>query len=128
MGSDNNIKKFFNLLFPEIAKGAFIEIRYKKPGITGLAQRWAEGVSELVQNLAAQSGKIKEWEMWFGVCPRTGQDGSKKAVKRVHTLWADVDFKDFQKESLENALGALDHQPHIRINSGHGMHLYWLLN
>jgi len=67
--------------------------------------------------------------LFFGVCPRVGNGGRFDLawqIRTVRTLWTDIDHV-----SVEDVNALIDKarlpQPSIIINSGNGVHLYWLL-
>lgn len=62
-----------------------------------------------------------------GVYSRTGHDGAAKGCKTTGALWADFDSMDIlqAKQRIEKA--GLP-TPSTIINSGHGIHIYWLLD
>jgi hypothetical protein len=67
--------------------------------------------------------------VFFGVCPRFGRRKFDLAcqIRKVPALWADVDNK-----TVDEVLAACDTAklpaPSIVVNSGNGVHLYWLLD
>jgi hypothetical protein len=79
-------------------------------------------------------------DVWFGVHgltarPDTGR-GSDDDVAEVRALHADIDWAhgdahadpDLLDESETRArLARLEHQPSYMVDTGHGLHLYWLL-
>lgn len=68
--------------------------------------------------------------LFFGVCPRFGPKGRFDLAWQIRTircLWTDIDHVtvDQARERIANAnLPA----PSIIVNSGNGVHLYWLLD
>jgi len=67
-------------------------------------------------------------EIYAGVNPRLGNDGTNAGVSRLLYVWADFDFKLFASEA--EAMAVLDgfDLPATTINrSGGGMHTYWRL-
>lgn len=126
---ENEAKRFLKILFPLIGENQLIELRlisekavqqrfYPDIGLIG----WDELVAFNEQCYA----------IYFGVCPRSGKDGKKTAVRTLNCLWVDLDAKDFLGGKTEIAgmwprvLGE-SRAPSMVIDSGHGYHLYWLL-
>ena len=67
-------------------------------------------------------------QVFFGVCPRFGgkQYDFAWQIRIVRVLWADVDHITVD-EALQRCGAAGLPQPSVVVNSGHGVHLYWLL-
>jgi len=124
----STVPQFLETLFPDL-RGGFIEIRaihpmdhdsqpHFYPSIEALCARWAE-----IDALA------KHFNVYFGVCPRSRQQGTKDAVRLVWCLWADVDAKLLpggKTEALKH-LREFPLPPTAIIDSGHGYHPYWRL-
>jgi hypothetical protein len=68
--------------------------------------------------------------VYFGVCPREGGDGQFDQafqIRKVNTLWSDIDNTTWEAvQSIIEKVG-LPH-PSVVVNSGNGIHLYWLLD
>lgn len=95
------------------------QIRYSLAG-------FAESSLAHLERLAAR----EHANIFFGVCPRLGDRGKFDAawqIRTVRALWADVDHT-----TPTAALGLCDKAglpiPSIVVNSGNGVHLYWLLD
>ncbi len=66
--------------------------------------------------------------IFFGVCPREEEGrGKTKDIRIVRSLWADLDHCTL-KDAIKRIKDADLSKPSIVINSGHGIHLYWLLS
>ncbi len=72
------------------------------------------------------------YNVYFGVGLRRGKRGRKEDVTALPALWADLDSKDFGGDKgraltflRRQLLPAL--QPSVLVDSGHGIHAYWLL-
>lgn len=68
--------------------------------------------------------------IFFGVCPRLGGDGrfdQAWQIRTVRTLWADIDHVDVAEARIRVEKAGLP-EPSIIVNSGNGVHLYWLLD
>jgi hypothetical protein len=64
---------------------------------------------------------------FFGVCPRFGRKHDKSwQIRVVRVLWADLDNCQ-PAEAIERCKKAGLPPPSILVNSGNGVHLYWLL-
>ena len=70
--------------------------------------------------------------MYFGVCTRTiGSPGGARAdLAECPALWAEVDTRKLglDKAAVRQAVVTLPHPPSIVIDSGGGLHFYWMLN
>lgn len=81
-----------------------------------------------LQNLI-EIAKIEHANIFFGVCPRLGNKGRFDLawqIRTVRVLWADIDHVTVD-EARERVAKAGLPQPSIIVNSGNGVHLYWLL-
>jgi hypothetical protein len=75
-------------------------------------------------------------EVFFGVCPREATKPGRAHIRHVTALWAGIDLgpsgycgKDSYFDSPARAAKAVrsfPSPPSIIVESGHGMHLYWL--
>jgi len=70
-------------------------------------------------------------DCYFGVCPRTREEGTAEAVEVATCLWMDVDYA--KCGGIDGAKGARHRLrdgklvPSAIVNTGHGEHWYWLL-
>lgn len=64
---------------------------------------------------------------YFAVATREDGDGTKEGIKEIPALWVDIDFKDIPEEEARETITNFQPQPTYVINSGGGLHLYWLL-
>jgi len=79
--------------------------------------------------------EIAKWNethhIYIGVNPRpVSKEKKKNDIQDIVCLWADVDGKDFEdggKEAALRSVEAFPLKPTIIVDSGHGYHLYWVL-
>lgn len=72
--------------------------------------------------------------VFFGVCPRVEKGKDKQEdIRHLRALWADMDFKDY--DIIKTPQAALEHiarnglpTPSYTVATGHGVHVYWLLD
>ena len=64
--------------------------------------------------------------IYFGCVTREG-GGTKEHCREVVALWADIDFKDIPEERARERVAQFPIQPSLVVESGGGLHLYWLL-
>jgi hypothetical protein len=115
----NMLKMFFDSIFPNLE--GFIEVRYKVSKEQDIVKRrFFSSKERLIQTLIKSEERIKRYDMWFGVCERAIQSGKKEAIEKVCCLWADIDSEEHTWKDFE-------YLPHIVVKSGHGYHLYWLI-
>ncbi len=65
--------------------------------------------------------------IFFGVATRIKGDGTKAGIIEIPDLWADIDFKDIDREKVEQRLRDFPLKPTFTINSGGGLHPYFKL-
>jgi hypothetical protein len=86
-------------------------------------------VDEALRSQLHTSAKERA-NLFFGVCPRVGFKGKYNLacqIRTVQTLWADIDHSSVDDALAKCAAGKLP-EPSIVVNSGNGVHLYWLLD
>jgi hypothetical protein len=93
---------------------------WRAAALAGHGGKW-----EYLQGISAR----ERVNIFFGVCPRFGPKGHFDLawqIRVVRVLWADIDncTKD---EALRRCKDAGLPPPSIVVQSGHGVHLYWLL-
>jgi archaellum biogenesis ATPase FlaH len=81
---------------------------------------------KLIQEFISKNSKTN---IYFGCCTREGAKGDKEHARELVAFWVDLDFKDFgsSPEEWEATLNIFPLQPSLIINSGGGLHVYWLL-
>ncbi|NBG89666.1 helix-turn-helix domain-containing protein [Isachenkonia alkalipeptolytica] len=68
----------------------------------------------------------KDTNVYIGVYARAGRNGTARGCRSTGALW--LDFDNMEKaEALERIERAGLPKPSIIINSGHGIHTYWIL-
>jgi hypothetical protein len=93
---------------------------------------FVQSPSELVEFVEKFGHKASPYGVYFGVCKREREDGTKKSIERVPALWADVDTvkngwdTDEMVKRIHAVPGVL--RPSACIRSGGGLHLYWFLD
>lgn len=69
-----------------------------------------------------------EWNVYFGVNPRSDKDGTDVSIPNVVVVVADIDYKAFSTERA--AFAAINNTglpPTMLVESGGGIHAYWVL-
>lgn len=87
--------------------------------------QWLEATVRRLLRLAAQ----ERLNLFFGVCPRFGPKGRFDLawqIRTVRALWTDIDHVSVSEARARIANSKLPN-PSIVVNSGNGVHLYWLL-
>lgn len=86
-------------------------------------------VAELCDSLERIKGFNSDGgNIYFGTCRRNTKKGSKDYVKEVRTLWVDIDCDILAKSEAIERASALPIKPSVIVDSGNGIHLYWLLD
>ena len=66
--------------------------------------------------------------IYYGVYTRNGREGKAIGCKTTGALWADYDGGITLLQAKSNIEAAGLPEPSIFVNSGHGIHVYWLLD
>lgn len=112
---------FFSSLFPDSNNG-FVELR----ALPSLAQsffrpRDLSGISKFVETHRDQN-------LYFGVASRrTRKSGRSENCYAVRCLYCDIDFKTTPEAEARPRLDRFPIKPSIVVQSGGGLHVYWLL-
>ncbi len=132
MEKNENCLLFLNKLFPNEFDGgfqAFVEFRY-----IGQNSSVAEfhPVAKLSTDLISKclnTAQSKQANLYFGVGARKSSDsGKKENIGYINSAWVDIDEKDsLRKADAIKLLNDWDFKPTYIIDSGHGIHAYWLL-
>lgn len=104
----------------QISRVDYANVRYPRLGMPV--------VQPSLQFLLRRSAKF-HLNIYFSACPRLGS-GQKYdlawQIRTVRTLWADIDHVS-PREALTAISDAKLPEPSIVVNSGNGVHVYWLL-
>jgi hypothetical protein len=119
----NNIisdkERFLNTLFKNLS--GFIEIREIKDGKSN--QKFFQNVDDLMEYEPPTDKNI-----YFGVMTRSRKRGRIEDTRKTNVLWFDFDDVASYAE-IEYILNMRNlPEPSIIVNSGHGYHLYYLLD
>lgn len=123
-----SLEAFFTHHFGDIPTGHRIEIR-AFPAAGG-GKKVQEFFATPAQAAAFVATLEEGLEIYYGVNPRRGNNGTKEGVAEVVCLQADVDDKHFGNDpeaSHDACYGVEDIPPSEVIRSGHGWQAIWLL-
>jgi len=119
--------EFLDALQPE-GNGIFTELRSMQNG-----QVFQDFIPLHAHDVLAEAALKRDadgWDSYFGVLPRWKASGSAEdCVPNIGVLWADIDNKAVGGTHLAALMrvGALNLTPSIIVDSGNGIHAYWLL-
>jgi hypothetical protein len=116
---------YFSSLHHSLGVEERIEIRHKLPGE---GQPMCKKFFAHPAEAARYATTLVNDNVYAGVAPRYGKDGTKAGVTRLPTLYADLDLKD--GHTCENRLQQLRdllYFPSILVWTGAGFHVYFLL-
>jgi hypothetical protein len=65
---------------------------------------------------------------YVGIATRVRESGTALDLGQTNVLWVDVDYKDILASDFEARLAKFPFAPSMRVESGGGAHLYWLLD
>ncbi|RKX52161.1 MAG: hypothetical protein DRP25_02895 [Thermotoga sp.] len=117
--------RFFEVIFPW---RSFVELRFIRNG--EIHRTWIP-THEVGKILATVNHYTKQrWNSYYGVASRKRQGGGTKTdLDYVNAVWIDVDTdkEGLSKEVVVEKLLNWILPPSIIVDSGHGVHCYWLL-
>lgn len=127
-------KDFLDAVFSHYYRDhrGFVLVKTVKTGDEKVATRYFPNVEVLNKESYGD-----DRDVFFGICPRERMRPEKEHVKYVLALWADINIgrEGYQKgepvfpgpEEAAKAIRDFPRPPSITVDSGHGLHLYWLL-
>jgi hypothetical protein len=122
---ERDAERFFELLHPKLDAEERIEIRHTLPGE---AQHMYRKFFTDPAEAARCAITLVNDDVYAGVAPRCGEDGTRRGVWRTSAVWADLDAKDgHTRESRLQQLRDLPYYPSILVWTGGGWHVYFLL-
>lgn len=135
MASKFTRKDFLEALFGQYYREnrGFILVKSVKQGDPKMSTRYFPNVEILARE---QYGEDRD--VYFGTCPRERMKPEKEHVLWITALWANMDIgRDGHEgsgvffegpEQAAKAVRSFPTPPSIAVDSGRGLHLYWLLN
>ncbi|MEW6533761.1 MAG: hypothetical protein AB1473_23225 [Thermodesulfobacteriota bacterium] len=127
-------KDFLEALFTDYLQqqGGFIIVRTTRRLDHKVSTRFFPNIDNLTKEVYDH-----ETNVFFGVCPREGTKGGEDSVRYLVALWAGLDLGSEGYSGRYTYLRGPAHAakavrsfafpPSIVIESGYGVHLYWLL-
>lgn len=112
--------EFFQRVWPsKLLTNETLEMRYIDRAQKGFVRRiFFHTVDSFLENV----DRYREHDIYFGVSTRYGTGtGKKRDCYRSQVVWADLDGKKIADCDF-------DLKPNILVNSGGGVHAYWILN
>jgi hypothetical protein len=88
---------------------------------------------EKIDSIPTLLNAYRGYNVYFGVATRRYGDLSKDGINEIPCLWVDIDFTDKSgvdipnKEEITQRLKDFPLKPSFLINSGGGIHAYWIL-
>lgn len=117
----------------ELTPGGFVELRaIANDKVSPPRRIFARTAPELVAFAEKFGQKDSKYGVYFGICKRETETGTKKSITRVPVLWVDLDTvkngwdTDEMVKRIHAISGVL--RPSACVRSGGGLHLYWFLS
>ena len=117
--------------------GEFVSIGHED---TTKGTPWRTAVMDPIDAPAYVDALADTADVFYGVCPTKGPArdragrGTEEDATRLSALWADLDVKPGACKNLKTAhaiigdlTAAVGTRPSAIVDSGHGLHPYWLL-
>jgi putative DNA primase/helicase len=115
-----NCVEFLKALYSK-CEPAYINLRFLPSKVNQfISTNEIDFVSSITENVPGEN-------CYFGVATREDGNGTKEGIKEIPALWVDIDFKDVPEINAREQITNFQPQPTYVINSGGGLHLYWLL-
>jgi len=127
-------KDFLEALFGNYYKEhrGFILVKSFRRGDSKMSTRYFPNIEILAKE---QYGEDRD--VYFGICPRERMKSEIEHILHITALWADMDIgaeghsvgKIFFEgaQQAAKAIRSFPRPPSITVDSGRGLHLYWLL-
>lgn len=129
-----NIKKFFKLIYREIADNEYIRVFQNNKTNTKDSDyssvNFFNNIDELVQFSTSQY--IKHNNVYFELATTDGESGKEEHLKYRYCIALDFDKKDlgadFNSKDILNKFKAAKIHYHALVDSGNGFHVYVCIN
>ena len=121
-----NYTKFLDFVKEVFPEGGFIELRTLTPGENLVRGFFRTGDYEGIETHLTDHPV----NTFFGVAARKNKGGKKEDVGYCRVVWLDKDIDkdgDISTEDFIAKLNGFLFPPSYIVNSGHGIHAYWLL-
>src|SRR5262249_26499970 len=69
----------------------------------------------------------RDRNVYVGVAPRVANGRNTAACSALHSVFADLDFKDSSESAARERLSAFPVEPSVIVASGGGLQAYWFL-
>jgi hypothetical protein len=83
-----------------------------------------------LQSLSSLPSALRSYggcDCFFAVATREKDKGTKEGILEIPALWVDIDFPKLRQPDIEKRLESFPLQPNLKVRSGNGYHLYWIL-
>jgi hypothetical protein len=122
---DMKLKDFFGSLYARCSPDSFIEFRpISENGIP--MQREYLRIDDYLRVIYHCRFNMY-FNCFFGIATRDGKGGTKDNIIHIPALWCDVDFRYNDRKNFRKKLKEFQFPPSIKVFSGGGYHLYWIL-
>ena len=124
MTTSGETKRFLSAVF-DGADGLFELLAISKDEEQPVSRLFTDDLDEL----CAEIDRVKDdANFYFGVTKKRDKAGTKESAYKICCFWADLDFKDFAGGEAEarERIHVFRFKPSIIINTGGGLHCYWL--
>lgn len=123
---DSKRNDFFKALFKKFS--GYIEIRTIDTNYP-VTSYWIPTTNMMKINSTLKNIDSKKTNVYFGVCPRNVKEGKEINVNQLNCLWVDIDCKNEEEKNIKREeISNFSKSPSAVINSGHGLHCYWILD
>jgi len=121
---DNLLERLFR------GRDGYLELRAVRDGSKPITKHLSlkDGWSINCRLVDGFCDKHKDYNLYFGVATRDGKGGKKENVVNIPCVWADIDYKDISRDKFNEKLKQFPFNPTVKILSGGGLHLYWILD
>lgn len=117
--------EFFKRVWPtRLLTNETLEMRYLDREEKGFVHR---AFYQSIDSFLEDADRKIDYEIYFGVSTRYGTGtGKKRDCYRSQAVWVDFDNGEKKEWTLQR-VAELDPKPDLLVDSGGGVHAYWLL-
>jgi len=120
-------EEFFLMVWPSsLIRGETIELRVLSRNPLRVSHRYfCTRLDEFLAEVDLTAKRLRKGEFYFGVATRRGDNSTKEHCFRTKAVWVDIDGTKNLSGRLE---GLKDLDPDVIVDSGGGLHLYWIFH